>query len=337
MFNPFKKVKDEMSKYSRNLAKETLTLGNPKTFNLPKNYPYRRLLMKISGTVDVVAGNSAMTAVPQGAANLLSSITVRRDGKDSLFALGGLLAYELNRIQYGLPNTITNAAVTNATNVAVQATVLVPFENVNGVNPFDTLLNGKGLSSLDLLIETVSAQNLMYGGNGSVSVNTPFTLSIDSVEEFGGESFIFDDLKTYLAHKVPVIGASQSFQIKPITVGNFYKSLMLVVEDAGASGIQTNDIINNIQLKAGRETIIDIPAAELQNDVKTQMKLASYPAGVYYLDLMPDGRLNQALDVTRNSGRESLELILDVNAPSGACNISVVAQEYVKAAIVSKK
>lgn len=322
-----------MSKQVRNVAVKSLTLGTPETIVLPKNYAIRSLILRLKGSVDVVAGTSAMTQLTQGINNIFSNIRVRRDGKDTLYALGGQLTYELNKILYGVPNSITLAAVTNASAVAVNATLFVPFENVRGVNPFDTLLKGAGLSSLDLLLDTSAASSMFYGGNGSVAVNSAFQVSVDVIEEVGANNFVFGDIRTYLAQKISVTAASNNFQIKPIAVGNYYKGFLLMCEDVG---ILSSSVITNIKLKSGSEVIIDIPAADLQDDNKRQFGITTLSTGVYYLDLMPDGRLNQALDVTPQSGRESLEFELVVAAPSGTCNISVVALEYIPPVIAKK-
>jgi len=322
-----------MSKMIRNITTKTLTLGTPETIILPRNYAIRELCLRLKGTVDVVAGTSAMTQLSQGIANCLSNIRVRRDGKDTLYSLGGQLTYELNKILYGTPGAITLGAVTNATAVAVQATMIVPFENVNGVNPFDTLLKGSGLSSLDLLIDTSSAQSMFYGGNGTVTVNTAFTLSVDSVEEFGANNFVFGDIRTYLAQKIAVSAASNSFQIKPLSVGNYYKGFLLFVEDVG---VPSNSVVTNIKLKSGSEVFVDIPAVDLQDMNKKKYGITTMSTGVYYIDLMPDGRLNQCLDVTPSSGRESLEFELVTAAPTTPCNISVVALEYIPPVVVKK-
>ena len=321
-------------KNSRNVTVKTLTLGTPETIVLPRNYAHRNLVLKIKGTVDVVAGTSAMTQLPQSAANLLSNIRVRRDGRDTVYSLGGLLTWELNKMLYGTPPVVTLGAVTNATNVAVEASLVVPFENVGGVKPFDTLLKGAGLSSLDLLVDTVAAQNIFYGGNGTVTVNGAFTLEVNTNEETGANNFVFGDIRTYLAQKIAVTAASNNFQIKPISVGNFYKGFLLFVEDAG---VGSNSVVTNIKLKSGSEVFIDRPAAALQEEQKALRNIDTFSTGVYYIDLMPDGMLNQALDVTRESGRESLEFELITAAPSGTCNIYVVALEYIPPVVIKKQ
>lgn len=324
-----------MSKWTRNVAVKTLSLGNPETIQLPRNYCHRHLVLRLRGTVDVVAGTSAMTASVQGASNILSNIRVRRDGKEQVFGLSGALLYHLNRILYGQAPVATTPAVTNATNTNASVTLIVPFENVRGVKPFDTLLKGAGLSSLDLLIDTSTAQSMMLGGNGTVTVNNSFTLEVDTVEEVGANNYAFGDIRCYLAQKVGVSGASSAFQIKPLPVGNRYKGFLIFAEDNGTM-LGSDALITNIKLKSGSQVFVDRPAQALKDELRQLFNIGASDTGVYYLDLMADGMLNQCLDVTPESGNETLELELVTTAPAGTANIYVVALEYVQPVVVKK-
>lgn len=327
-----------MAKQTRNVTSKTLTLGTPETILLPRNYAIRELILRLAGTINL---NSAAvpTMLPQGAACLLSNIRIRRDGKDTMYSLSGQLTYELNKLLYGKAGNVTVSANTNATNVAQACVLRIPFENIGGVKPFDTLLatqiGGRPLSSLDLLIDTAATSALYTGGTTVVSsVNVSFVLEVNVVEEVGVNNFVFGDLKTYLAQKVACSGASNNFQIKPISVGNAYKGFMIYVED---TGIGSDSVVTNIKLKSGSEVFVDRPAQALKDEWLQKMNISSMTTGIYYIDLMSDGSLNQTLDVSDGTGRSTLEFELVTAAPSGTCNIYVVPVEYVQAQITTKK
>lgn len=328
-----------MSKQTRNVTSKTLTLGTPETILLPRNYAIRGLVLRLTGTINLNS-TSVPTMLPQGAANLLSNIRIRRDGKDTMYSLSGQLTYELNKILYGKAGSVTVSANTNATNVSQSVVIQIPFENVGGVKPFDTLLatqvGGRALSSLDLLIDTAQTSALYTGGTAvTSSVNTSFVLEVDVIEEIGVNNFVFGDLKTYLAQKVTCSGASNNFQIKPISVGNAYKGFMLYVEDAG---IGSDSVVTNIKLKSGSEVFVDRPAQALKDEWLQRLNMPqAMTTGIYYIDLMSDGSLNQTLDVSEGTGRSTLEFELVTAAPSGTCNIYVVPIEYVQPTIVTKK
>lgn len=325
-------------KQTRNVAVKTLTLGTPETIQIPRNYAIRGLVLRLNGTINLNSA-SVPTSLPQGCANLLSNIRIRRDGKDTMYSLSGQLTYELNKILYGKAGSTTVPANTNATNVAVSCVLQVPFENVQGVKPFDTLLatqvNGKPLSSLDLLVDTQQPTSMFAGGTTVTSTaNVAFTLEVDVIEEVGVNNFVFGDIKTSLMQKVAITGASNSFQIKPLPTGNFYKGFLLYVED---TSIGSDSVLTNIKLKSGSEVFVDRPAQALKDEVLQKLNMPqAMTTGIYYVDLMSDGSLNQTLDVTDQSGRATLEFEMVTAAPSGTCNIYVVGLEYVPPTIIKK-
>ena len=149
-----------------------------------------------------------------------------------------------------------------------------------------------------------------------------------------GQNFIFGDIRHYLAQKVSVAGASSNFQIKPLPVGNNYKALMIVAEDAG---VPTDSLITNIKVKSGTEIFVDRPYQGLQDEEAVKRNITTISSGVVYIDLMPDGSLNQALDLTPQSGRQACELELVTAAPGGTAYVYVYVLEYIAPVIANKK
>jgi hypothetical protein len=317
----------------------TLSLGTPETIALPreKGMAIRDITLRLTGTVDVTAGTVAMTQLPQGVSRLLSSIQIKKEGRETVFDVPGFLLYELNKIQYGTPGAITLAAVTNATAVATNVSLKIPIQNLLGVKPFDTLLDTSDLSTLDLLIGTGAAQTMFYAGNGTVAVNTAYTLSsVVDKEDLSeaiakkNKNFNFGRLHTYLANKQLVSATSNNFQIKPIATGNLYKGFMLYTED---TGVAVNTLISNIKIKSGSNVILDLPANQVQDTMKLKYGITTLSTGVYYLNLMPDGYLNSCLDT---SLMNTLEFEFVIAAVSGTAYIYVVAEEYFPPAIAKK-
>ncbi|MFH0772549.1 MAG: hypothetical protein V1933_08025 [Candidatus Omnitrophota bacterium] len=312
----------------REVSTKTLALGTPETFSIPRNYAHRHLALRLAGSITVAGGTTSGTPKTQGLWHLLSSLRIKRNGGDTVVSIPGWLLYELNKVFLGTAPTLVNLASGDAqSNTAVNGTIIIPFENLRGIKPFDTLLKGSGLSSLDLLVDTAAASAMINGGDRTVTAGTTaFTLNVTTVEETEVNNFVFGDIRTSLVHKVAITGASSNFQIKPLPTGNFYKAFMLFVEDAGAG---SNSVINKIKLKSGSESFVDVNGLLLRDIYKQAYSLESLSTGVYYVDLMPDGMLNSCLDVTPQTGRETLELELDVAAPSGTCYVYVVGLEYI--------
>lgn len=329
-----------MSKIVRPIATENVFLGQPITVSLPRNYAYRDIKLRLAGSITISGGSASGTPYVGAPAQLITSIEVRRGGKDTIFSMSGEDLYLHNSLMYGVdPQNATLADGDAQTNTAVNVELTIPFENLLGAKPFDTLLQSVGLSSLDLIINIASAASVVVdGGDRTIAVgSTNFSLDISSTEEDNTQSFVFGDIRQYVAQNVNVAGASQNFQIKPINTGNFYKGFIIIAKDTNVAGELTNGIINNIRLKSGTISFFDQDSLQTQADNKVKLHLSSTKAGLYYIDLMPDGRLNQTLDVSRASGRESLEFELDVNAPGATGTIRVLAQEYVKPVVVEKE
>jgi len=324
-------------RYVRNIASKTLTLGQPETFLMPRNYVNRCLVLRLAGSVTVSGTTNNGAVKSAGIWWTIGNIRVRREGRDTLISIPGFLLYHLNRLLYKTSPLLTNATTGAAqTNTALSGTLILPFENLLGIRKFDTCLKGAGLSSLDLLIDTAAISNMFGSGfaNAATVGATAMSLSIDVVEEVGVNNWNFGDIRLSLIAKAVVSATSANFQIKPLPVGNYYKGFLLYSEDTDAA---SDAIINNIKLKSGSEVIIDVPALDLKGALKLdQQNETAIDTGAYYLDLMPDGRLNSCLDVTPGSGRETLEMELNVTVGSGTTNIYVVGLEYIPPVIANK-
>jgi hypothetical protein len=326
-----------MARLQRQIAVEAVTLGQPITINLPRNYAYRSLSLRLAGSITVSGGSTSGTPFAAGCSKLISRVTIRRDGKDSIVDLTGEELHILNSYLYKSAVDQTNLANGDAaTNQAVNTTLKVPFENLLGIKPFDTLLQSVGLSSLDMIIEINSAASAVIdGGDRTVAVgSTTFTLTVTSDEETGVANFNFGNIRLYKAQSVSPAGASSAYQIKPISVGNYYKGFLMITKVAATAGDLDSTLATNVKLQSGSETFINAKGLVIRGENKTALQLASLIAGVYYIDLMPDGRLNATLDVTPQSGRQSLELEIDV---AKAGSIDVIALEYVPPVTVVKK
>lgn len=327
-----------MSKQIRNIAVKSLTLGQPESILLPRNYAIRGLVLQLAGSVTVTGTTGNGGVNDAGIWHTISNIRVRRDGRDTVISIPGFLLYALNRIFYGTAPKLTNATTGAAqTNTALTGGLILPFENVMGIKPFDTLLKGSGLSSLDLLVDTQAISN-MFGSawaNAAAVGTTAMSLSVDAVEEVGVNNFVFGDIRMSLISKANVAATSSNFQIKPLPVGNYYKGFLLFAIDStdGAS----DAVITNIKLKSGSEVIVDQPALNCKDLMKlTHQQETAVQTGVYYLDLMSDGMLNQCLDVTPASGRETLEMELAVTKGTATTDIYVVGLEYIPPVIAKK-
>lgn len=320
--------------FRRKVGIRTLSLGQTETFQIGRDNAIRSLILRLAGSITISGGSSSGTPKDATPSQLITNVMLRREGKDVLWSLPLTYIYRLNHFLYGAAPAATSLANGNAqSNTAVSVTCRVPLENIRGIKPFDTLLQGQGLSSLELIVDVASAASaVIQGGDRTVAVGTtPFTLDVTSEEETGVGTFVFGDLLHTLVQNVQVTGAISNLLIKPMPNNTMYKGIMVVVEDGG---LPSDAVLTNIILRQGQRNHLNISAAALKDLNKVDFGLESVPTGYYFIPLMPDGRLNQCLAVDGNS---DFELELATAAPSGTCFAKVVAIQYRPPQVVEKK
>ncbi len=311
----------------RKIAELTLTPGKLETINLPRNYALRGIVLKVAGSITISGGTTSGTVKDSNPLQILGTLEVRREGQATLFRLPAEIAHRLNHIWYGARPDISGLASGDAqTNTAVRGSLIIPFEVLKGISPIDTFIKAGGLSSLDLLVNVGAAADLVQGGDRTIAVGaTAFTLVIETLEELGLDNFIFGDMSQSLISSAEVTANSDSFQVKPISVGNEYYAFVL---RSRADNLNLNTVINRIKLKSGSEVFFDIDADTLRYDNKRQFAIESFPDGYYVLWLSPDGLLNSCLDVRKGTGRDTLEFELKVTKQSGTNIVDIIGFEY---------
>jgi len=324
-----------MARFLRKVTTRTLTLGTPETIQMPRNNPIREIVLRIAGSVTISGGLTSGTPKDSNPLQVISRITVRRNGSDTLISIPGDRLHRLVHILNGARPAITGLSNGDAqTNTAVSGIIRIPFENVAGIRPFDTLLDASKAQTLDLILETQAVSNIINGGDRTVAVgSTSFSVEVLSNEEVLSvaalkQNPVFGDIHISQVWQDDFTAANSKYQIKPINVGNRYKGLLLVIEDTDENGLLTSELVNNIKLASGQEVFIDAPGKALREEVKDRFGIDTLPEGYYYVDLMPDGRLNSTLDVRDGTGRNTLEMELDLSAPGTTGTVYLFALEY---------
>lgn len=322
----------------RPLETRAISLGQPETIEIPKNYALRSLVLKLKGSV-TLSGGSASGAVKDAAPlQLLTSVEVKRNGNDTIFSMPAARLYRLNQILRGVAPALTAPADgAIQANTAVEGTIIIPFENMGGRNgEFETLLKAAGLSSLTLKVNVASTVKAMFDANndrtGTVGTTT-FTLDVLAIEEKNVNQFVFDDLRTSLLSRQEITGASDNFQIRNLPIGNKYKGFFIVIEDDEAL---SDSVLTNIKLHSGNRIHVEANAETLKYKEAYARGMSALPVGCYYIDTMPGKSLKYTLDVRPQSGNQSLEITSKVAAPSGTCYMEVYGIEHVPAQVVTK-
>ncbi len=329
----------------RELGSITFAAGQTRTLQLPRNYAYRTIQLKLVATMDRVVGATGGAPKDSCPAQLIRNITVRANGRDVIKSLDFETLHRLNQIRHGVRPHISFAdfsGYTVASDVAMVVHAQLDFAMWRAIRPIDTLLDSAGLATLELIITFGNPDDVMNkaydpaSGGCTVDDATLYVAAVEAVGVPQGTRFMV--CKEYMIRS-QVNVASGSHQIQ-IPVGNAYRSFVLKTH---SDRNQVDTILNNIQIKAGTEVFKNRLASFLQMDNRIELatevaEVAGSAAavdhyflehlleGYYLLEFVKDGRLTESLDSSKLS---SLELLLDVNNPGTEDFIDVYPVELI--------
>jgi hypothetical protein len=314
--------------------------GQTRSIDLPRNYAYRTLPLKLVAQMDRAAGASAGAPKDCCPAQLVQNLQIRANGRDVIKNIDFETLHRLCQIRHGVRPHISfadYAGYGEESNEVMSVHAQIDFEMWRAIRPIDTLLDAAGLATLELIVTWGSPNDVMndaFDGTCSVDSATLYVGAVESVGVPAGTNFIAN--KEYMIRS-QVNAASTSHQIK-IPVSNMYRSIVLKTH---SDGVQVDTILNNIQIKAGTEVFKNRLAGFLQMDNRLEFGievperdedaaavdhyfLEKVLEGYYVLEFVKDGRLTEALDTRKLS---SLELVLDVNNPGTVDFIDVYPVE----------
>jgi len=333
----------------RELGSITFAASQTRTLQLPRNYAYRGLSLKLVCNLTrlTTAGTDVNDPCDCAPAQLIKNLQVIANGRDVIKNIDFETLHRANQIRCG---TRPYISATNWSGGADKAAIdmiihaYISFEMWRAIHPVDTLFDSAGLATLDLIITFGTGMDTMDAtwqarAGAAVTVNSA-TLYIAAIEEVGipaGTSFLIN--KEYKLRR-QVTATSNNFQID-LPVGNAFRAFIIkTISDLRP----VNTILNNIKIKSGTEVYKNRIASFLQMDnrlfnqleVPETWNLAAAEdhwlienllEGYYLVEFCPDGRLTQCLDTSRLS---SLEFELDVTAVGTTDLIEILPCEIIR-------
>ena len=327
-----------MKLLERDIGSIDYAQNQPRTLQLPRNYAYRALSLKL--VCDLTWTESTPGSVMDSApAQLIRNIVIRANGRDVIKNYDMETLHRLCQIRYGVrPKLISPASTGALSDQALEVHAVIQFEMFRAVKPVDSLLDSSGLATLELIVTWGTGANVFGGAYvGTVTVNSA-TLYVSSTENIGvppGTRFMVN--KEY-AIESQVTAATTRHQII-LPVSNLYRCFVIkTVSD----DVLVNTILRNITLKSGTEVYKFLEARHLQMNnrldygIECPVSLAAALGGAdyannlldgyYVLEFVRDGRLTEMLDTSKLS---SLELILDVLNPGTVDMITIYPVEVI--------
>lgn len=313
-----------MKLLERRIGSLTYSESGTATLDLPRNYAYKGLHLRLTADITVAGGSASGTVKDTSGAQLLKRITIRANGRDVIKSIDFETLHRLTQIRYG-----TRPEATVMANGGAQANTLLnihaylPFEMWRSRKPIDTLLNSKPLQTLEFIADWGAKNDWVDSSYDRTTTINACALEVMSEEYVGvGEKELFAVNKES-STEPEVTATSSEFQIK-LPTSNIYRAIALV---ARADGKLNNSIINNIQIKSGTEVFKNVKANHLRDANKRRYAIETWPTGYHVLEFAPDGLMSEALD-TRGFG-DNLEIILDVTKQSGTNKIHVYPVEVI--------
>lgn len=295
--------------------------GNPVEEKLKLGFVYRELYFRLHGTVNVTAAGTANSA-PMNPESIIKRLAVIMDGNNTLRVTDGPALRELTRTYYG---TYGHHSVVDPTSVAQQSFdsyLVLPIWMPHSLRPIDTALDSSPLSNFTYEISWGDISDIV--GDATAAWVTEPQIECRSLESFG-VSPPGDQWRSYSISQ-PIAAANTQMQI-PLTIGNMVRAFQIRTLANNGAGVAApaRSVLNNLKLISGSETYFDLDEYDLANLGTIRKNVDSIDTGYYYVDMVTDGYMTEALD---SLGFSELYLEADVNAPAGA-RIDVWPQEFV--------
>lgn len=297
---------------------------------------YRQLMIRLTGAPTLTNVNNTRAKTKNGDEwAVVKKIRIVANGTDVIKDISGNALWWLNRFLYKIPPRITPAIGDAATaNPPFDSVLILPFWMFDTVNPMDTALDSSQLSSLEIQVQWGAFTDI--NGDATAWTTEP-TLDVWSTEVIlpVGANRLFSNWRLFAIEQA-ITATNPQFQVQ-LPVGFMYRGFMIQTTDAG---VDEGDIMTNLKLVSGTTVYADIAAGAnvlqqfgtLQKGVYSpydeggnvyddlRRSDEAKPAGWYWMDMVQDGLLTEAVD---SLGFSELTLELAVTVGAGTTKVTV--------------
>lgn len=286
---------------------------------------YRELALELSGAIQSANTNNkflSTTVLGGDEWGLIKKLELVVNGGDTIRSMTGEEFRMYNAFIFEKPVRPSLTLNSNATTATFDSTAILPFWDLRGLNPVDTLLDSSKLSDLRLQITWGNPDSITsFTGN---TFSTAPTLGVTSRESYGLKGR-FSVTRNFRITNSGSIGAQAQYTVI-LPLGNIYKGFFINTKDS--SGNDLVDCIDHVQLVSGTNVYLDADYKclrdwwALRNSAhfpRIDTTLAEMPLGIstktllngwQYINLVDDGYLTEAVDTYKLS---ELKLVFTVN------------------------
>lgn len=307
-------------------GKQTFADNARLVFDLPRDYDYETIGIRVHGTTTLTVAGTAVRA--EAPLQLLKFISLKANGTDLLHGLNGIMSHRANFNRRGQFPPLTPQAAATATAQSFSAVVFLDRAVIDGIRPKDGNFPSRGLSSFQLELQMGAATDCFTGApTGTITSGTVDVFAIKTAEQVGQDGRI--SLPRVVAKNTGIdlaFTASNSNFQQRINTGNILRGLMLRGEGSTTAGEPSDAVINNVKVQVGNQVLLDMPYLDLRAMNIADYEVSTLPTGICIVDFMnmggPAGKITDCVDLR---GGEEIWAFLDVN---GAANVKVNLATY---------
>jgi len=232
---------------------------------------------------------------------MIQKISVILNGQDTLVSVPFYFLYYMNYYEFSSipPTLITTSATDTKINKVV---VLLPFALLRAVNPQDTLLDARRLTSCILEVQFGAVITGMTNVTGHLQIDTAEYASVAADQGFSRHEYGWEEIAL---DKVGIIETDLE-----VRSNNQYRRLWLFAWDGSTPAVRSDAEITNIEVKSRSFYYYDQEASSTQFRNALEFNLMNpaqlviggnqvayaHAAGVYVIDLPTFGLMSQRAD-----------------------------------------
>jgi hypothetical protein len=315
----------------RKIATVPAVAGSFATVDLPRDYDYETIGIRVYGGLQVTALATSVRA--EAPCQVLSRVELLIDGKNAAYNAPFWYACLGNLDR---PHVEANArAVTPPSGVAVatyqvEALGFVDLSTINGERPKDSNFRSAGLSLNQLRLSFGQPGDSFVGGTVAFSSMNVDVWAAQMVElpDAAGSYYVPGALRKVSYQESAHASSNANFEYR-LPAGNFIRSVLVRGEGAVTAGEPSTAVVNNIILQTGLDVRFNLAANNVR--MRNNGDYGAVTAGYYRADLLSLGgsvvRLSELWDVT---GQTEPKAILDVTG-GASVKTQAVTEEYILA------
>lgn len=317
----------------RKVASVPIQAGSFATLDLPRDYDYESIFLRINGSVQVTgAATSVRNEAPT---QLVQRVEVIADGKNNIFSAPFWFA---SNAQFNGRDLLANGArVLTAPSsaalgtYAVEAIGVVDLMTPDSVRPKDSNFRSSGLSLFQLRLTFGQPGDIFVGGttvfSGTAYVDV-FVQQLVEVPDANGQVTTPIALKKVSFQELALTSSNANQEVR-LPAGNFIRSVVVRTDGLTTAGEPSTGVLNNLQLAAGVDVRFNLTGPQLR--AKNNADFGFVPAGYYSADVT--SKASAAINLTDLwdvQGAAEPKVILDV---VGGANVKMqaIVTEYIMA------